>query len=93
MQHHDLKTDPEVFCHSLSGKKGFEIRWNDRDFKEGDTVRLIETKYSGKEMNRIKNPQPLKCTGREINRRISYVLHSNNYGLKDGWVIFGFTIK
>lgn len=47
MTHH-LKILPEYFQGVINGKKPFEIRYNDRDFKKGDRVILEE--YTGKEL-------------------------------------------
>tara|TARA_R110000850_G_scaffold29047_1_gene80467 strand:+ start:2345 stop:2626 length:282 start_codon:yes stop_codon:yes gene_type:complete len=85
MMKHILKTDPEVFAASFAGLKGFEIRLNDRDFKVGDELLLKETMSSGDDMKN--NAEPLIYTGREATRAIKYILHGNNYGLAEGWVI------
>lgn len=79
---HVLKTDPAVFQDVLDGKKTFEIRFNDRGYQVGDLVVLKETKFTGQQM---KSGEPLVYTGREIQKRISYVL--SGYGLHEGWVI------
>lgn len=81
---HVLKTDPAVFQNVLDGKKTFEIRFNDRGYQVGDLIVLKETKFTGQQM---KSGEPLVYTGREIQKRISYVL--SGYGLQDGWVILG----
>lgn len=81
---HVLKTDPAVFQDVLDGKKTFEIRFNDRGYQVGDLVFLKETKFTGQQM---KSGEPPVYTGREIQKRISYVL--SGYGLHEGWVILG----
>ena len=81
---HMLKTDPAVFQDVLDGSKTFEIRFNDRGYQIGDLIVLKETKFTGQQM---KSGQPLAYTGREIQKRISYVL--GGYGLQDDWVILG----
>lgn len=81
---HMLKTDPAVFQDVLDGSKTFEIRFNDRGYQIGDLIVLKETKFTGQQM---KSGQPLVYTGREIQKRISYVL--GGYGLQDDWVILG----
>lgn len=84
MPNHTLKTDPEPFQAVLDLKKTFEIRLNDRDFHEGDILRLIETKYTGEEM---KAGAPLIYTGREAFREVSHILKGPLYGLQDEWCI------
>lgn len=82
---HELKTDPAVFQAVFDGLKTHEIRFNDRDFKVGDCLELLETKSTGNEM---RNGAPLEFTGRTIERTVSHVL--SGYGLIGGWVILSF---
>ena len=39
---HELKIPPRYFAEVVSGVKTFEVRDNDRDFQQGDTVMLRE---------------------------------------------------
>lgn len=41
-KHHDLKCHPHFFAAIVAGKKTFEIRRNDRDYRVGDTMTLKE---------------------------------------------------
>ena len=82
--HHILKTDPDQFHYSWLGKKNFEIRYNDRDYKVGQTITLRETYFTGKEME---EGSPLEYTGREIDRRIMHITEGSTYGLAEGWVV------
>ena len=58
---HDLKILPEYFEPVLEGKKNFELRKNDRDYKVGDTLLLREW-YAN------------VYTGREVRRKVTYIL-------------------
>ena len=73
--HHKLKILPEYFTDVINKKKTFEVRFNDRDFKVGDIVKLCE--YI-----------PDKgYTGRSVFVKITYILDDKNY-CKDGFVVF-----
>jgi|JI10StandDraft_1071094.scaffolds.fasta_scaffold2592595_1 hypothetical protein len=79
MQTHKLKTINPYFTAVWRGFKKFEVRKNDRDFKEGDKVHLLE--YEAETDN---------YTGREIRGEITYVLKDYE-AVKDGYVVFAFT--
>lgn len=85
-KHHSLKTDPIPFGETMQGRKHWEIRLNDRDFCEGDTVTLHETASSGREMT---EGAPLEYTGRTWHGAITWVMHGPQYGLAEGWCVFG----
>jgi len=73
-QHHYLKTETEFFKAVEKGEKKFEVRKNDRDFKEYDIICLQET------VNGIK-------TGRVITRIIKYIFYGGKYGLDKEYCI------
>lgn len=74
MTTHKLKTLPKYFQNTIEGKKPFEVRLNDRDYKVGDTVVLEEWENG-------------KYSGREIGGKIDYILN-DFIGLKDGYIAF-----
>lgn len=77
MNTHFLKVVPEYFEALAEGKKGFEIRKDDRDYKEGDNLVLEEY-----------NPEKREYTGRCLTRKIIYVLrNAEPYGLREGFCI------
>lgn len=41
-KHHDIKIHPQHFELVIAGLKPFEIRFNDREYRAGDTVTLHE---------------------------------------------------
>ena len=88
MKIHELKTDSNVFREVYIGRKNFEIRKNDRNFKEGDILHFKETVHTGEEM---KNGSPL-VYGRELLAMVKYILHGPVYGLMDGWCIMSINI-
>ena len=75
---HELKTNTEVFTQTYNGLKNFEVRENDRGFKESDILLLREIKS-------LKFSE--FYTGREIICKVNYVLHKESYGLKNNWVV------
>ena len=60
------KITPEYFDLVSSGKKRFELRLNDFEVKEGDTLVLEEW-----------NPTTKQYTDRKIEKKVSYVLKFN----------------
>lgn len=71
---HNIKCEPESFSDIEYGLKNFEIRKNDRDYRQGDYVVLRE--YDG------------EYTGRTLFRAITYVWHGGKYGLSKGYCVF-----
>ena len=74
---HELKTVQPFFDDVLTGKKKFEVRKNDRNFKVNDELLLRE--YI---------PETNSYTGRELQMVITYILNNADY-CKDGYVILG----
>jgi len=73
---HDLKIAPTYYDAVLAGKKKFEIRNNDRDFKVGDIVNL---KWFDSKTDRYSIEHP------DIVRTILYM---TAYEQKPGYVVF-----
>lgn len=73
MMEHELKIWPEFFAPTISGKKTFEIRKDDRAFRAGDILWLREwDKTTG-------------YTGRECKAVVTYIL--SGFGLRPDWVV------
>lgn len=60
---HVLKIWPEFFDAIADGRKTFEVRFDDRGYREGDLLRLREWEPAGE-----------VYTGREITVRVTYIL-------------------
>lgn len=75
---HDLKIRPEYYTAITWGIKKFEIRYNDRNFKEGDILHLREWCENG-------------YTGREVNAVVTYVLADNEF-VKEGYVVMSIKV-
>ena len=72
---HDVKLGTTFFDDVKTGRKTFELRKNDRGYKEGDTIVLHEYKDG-------------TTTGRTITKKIVYML-GDFTGLEDGYCILG----
>lgn len=70
---HELKILPEYFEAVTSGRKRFEIRKNNRDFKVGDLLYLRE--WNGENF-----------TGESYKAEVTYI---TDYEQKDGYVVLG----
>lgn len=72
-----IKIAPKYFDDVNSGRKPFECRVNDRDYQVGDTLVMREWLPG------------VEYTGREIVRRITYVLPGGLFGIKKGYCVLG----
>ena len=76
MKTHLLKTKSEYFNQVQLGVKKFELRENDRNFKVGDKITLLEI-----DENKI-------TTGKKItDLEIKYILHGGCFGLSPRYCI------
>lgn len=74
---HELKIWGVFFNAVINGKKTFEIRKMDRDYKVGDYLHLREF-----------NREAQKFTGREVRALITYIYASDDY-LAPGYAVLG----
>lgn len=72
---HEVKTNPEFFEEVFMGRKTFEIRLNDRDYKVND---YLEQREFCPENG---------YTGRKLTRRITYIFKGGSYGLSEKYVV------
>lgn len=72
---HEIKIGASFYDDAASGRKPFELRKNDRDYKEGDILKMMEYQDGGH-------------TGRALYAGITYVLE-DYAGLEDGYCILG----
>lgn len=77
MKIHQLKTLPEYFQLVRDGIKTFEVRKNDRDFKQGDILILQEYDPS------LDNP----FTGNCITIQTGFILYGGQYGIDSEYCV------
>jgi DNA-directed RNA polymerase subunit E'/Rpb7 len=71
---HDLKIKYEFAKLHFEGRKDWEIRKNDRDFKVGDLIKFKITEFSN-------------STEWSYERKITHVFEDTNFGLEQDYVI------
>lgn len=71
---HKIKILPKYYQAVLRGDKTFEIRKNDRDYKVGDNVLLMEY-----------DTEKQEYTNRTLAKMISYI---TDYEQKEGYIVF-----
>lgn len=74
---HHLKTVNPYFTQIWDRKKLFEVRKNDRNFKKGDMLLLIEIEAGE------------SYTGRSILAEVTSVVQEEKYGIKREYCIMG----
>lgn len=79
---HALKTWPPYFEAIRRGEKTFEVRRNDRDFRLGDKLLLLEF-----------GPLSSLFSGREIKVEIKYILTGEEFGISPGFSVIGFSLS
>lgn len=87
MTFHELKVWPEYFAAMVDGRKSFEVRKNDRDYRVGDTLLLRE--YA---------PGPDKYTGHFMTFIVTYMVSGSDpmgyaFGVRGGFVVMGLKSK
>ena len=81
---HRLKTEKEYFKAVIEGRKPFEVRQNDRKFKVGDLLELVELEWYFLPDGR----QNYRLSGRTQMVEITYILNDDRF-TKEGYVILG----
>jgi hypothetical protein len=79
---HVLKTLPEHFNDVLNKGKLNEVRFNDRDFKVNDILRLREYDPTKKTDLEIE-----KYTGNQFDCRVIHILKNFPEGLKENYIV------
>lgn len=77
---HNLKIVSPHFEYIKEGRKNFEVRFDDRDYKVGDLLILQEHNYGGN--------GHLKPTGEFVTRKIKHILRKFK-GLMNGYIVLG----
>jgi hypothetical protein len=75
---HTLKTEQPWFDLVVEGVKNFEIRKNDRDYKEGDILELLEY-----------DQQTKQFTDDYVIAKVELVCE---FAQKEGWVVMGIKV-
>lgn len=83
---HELKTRRPYFTHIINGWKTFEARKDDRNFKPGDAIKLVEI------LDVAYGLGPTHPTGRELLCNITYKLRGEEFGIMPGYCILGIEV-
>lgn len=76
MTHHQLKTHPTPFQAVWDGLKLFEFRENDRNFKTGDILTLLEYDQAQNSYSR-----------RKVHALVTFCLYGGAYGVPVGYAV------
>ena len=84
---HELKVWPEYFAAIKRGDKPFEIRKDDRGYREGDIL-LLREYYPGTD----------EYSGDELKARVTFCIYGSNamgfaFGIRAGFVAMGLALS
>ncbi len=87
---HELKCDPQPFQAVSNGFKTFEIRFDDRGFKLGDTLVLREHERPAKGDG---TPDQGVYTGRFLECDVTHIVRAPKYGLQGKWCVMAIKVR
>ncbi len=73
---HELKIHPKPFQAVIKGLKTWEFRFNNRNFREGDKLKLNEF-----------DPEKMAHTGAFVEVRVMYMMEGGQFDIPEGYVI------
>ena len=103
---HELKVWPEFYKALENKTKQFEVRKNDRDFKVGDNLILLEfepcenCKGTGKIIDLLEHDEDCNCpkphgkfTGNRCDAVITYILSGGQFGIDKEYVVLSISVS
>lgn len=78
---HELKTYPKYFSRIVSGEKTFEVRKKDRDFENGDILKLMEY-----------NPDTNEFTGQVVDVKVTYLISGGQFGIEPDYCVMAIKV-
>jgi len=75
MKTHELKCHPPFFLDMKLYEKGFDVRYNDRNYQVGDL--LIQKEYL---------PDLKIYTGNSLTQKVVYIVPGGQFGIEAGYV-------
>lgn len=79
---HNLKTWPVFYDAVIAGIKTFEVRKDDRNFKEGDILLLQDY-----------DPETDKFSGDQITVKVVYKMSGGKFGIAADYCVLGFEVE
>lgn len=89
MQLHELKTQDRFFKQKLEGKKPFEFRLNDRDYKVGDLIKHREIEIKVPISHREEYGSWVETSRIVYEKVLSVTTHDDFEHIPKGWCIMG----
>jgi len=79
---HKVKIWKQFTFDVATGKKPWDVRFNDRNYKVGDT--LIQQEWDNEKQ---------EYTGNELHGLITYILEGGQFGIQPGYVVMSFNLQ